>query len=1213
MMDDNANNNKLAHSSLQQQQEEDDDDNNNYSPSPQQHEHDDNIFCQSSSTSQIDDNDPEALLLTQLHPPTMRHDDNNNSSSQTSVPLERSSQCSQEMMMMMLATQPTMLQTQFSNSNNDDENDDGEEANNTQSSTQQQLLFTTQLTSTQYYADEYNNNNNDDEDDDELNDDEDIGPITQQFNTQQENSSEQLLLGKQQQQSSSSINGEYKQHRLEDSNDDNVISDKIMIVVEQRTNNEEHEEVVEFYNTQGGDEHDFDHDHDDEDDDDSDHDDDMERIVEEQNLAVSLSMEIIESQGSHNQQQQKSIEFDQEVQCSSRHEEEEEEKGKLLESLDDTTAKCQNDNNDGQEVPVMKQFGFATAGSGKAITVNEDEIAKAANMLADNNDVDVNMNAAYDDEQHSFGVSAFNTTGGFASAGSGKAITVNEEEMAKATNLLADNNDDVDADMCADYDTQVEPDQHAFAMNSMGGFATAGSGKAIAVNEEEMSKAVEVLTGSGGVELEENNEAFDDHQDKSDQQAFAMNSMGGFATAGSGKAIAVNEEEIAKATKVLADKEEAGVEVNTTHDEQNSSGTNALNTTGGFASAGSGKAIAVNEEDIAKATQILADDGDKCEVTAVPPPAVAAVTSKMTPKVVQFQQPKSTTVINPYARKRSIDQISNGGVSKSTSSGIAPAAASAGPTMPTPSRKLVFNPYAKTKQTTKPVVRNPYAKVSTTTASRSSSSVMPQPPKGSSVAPTTTNNDTMQNAFNTFNTSSVILPTPKETSFRLKGISFSLPIAERLPSRNVSYKPAEILTVGELYQYLYGADAPTVNDFRELQSVRITGTLLCVSTSTSAEYEGSKGDLYSNGTFLLLGDPLEKNRFPTKTLPQQQQQSSLQVSNNNASMTRTVTKSRPVSILRNKHTPLVRSGTPALTSHVNGQQITTPVTTNTSTQPVSTTIIKKPIMRGGLLNNSKPKKFVYSSNRNRSSLGGGLHRKFITPKRGATPAATNTTGRVTSSIMRKRPLSMIKSASVSSGRNNVKVETVIQRHPAPLVPVWIGSFLDDDGLDGSVLNDLVMVMGEIVVEHCSYCQERNGVGSDEQPANRKAKSVENDDDKEEAKKDESSDKEAGEPKLVAVKSVRDAALSVAALASKCADSNSQSKDRAKKRPFCGDCICFLSARIVKNANGTDMNLQKESLRVRREYFNQRKRQMESLMQGMVKNQLFSVGCGPLVT
>ena len=1144
MMDDNANNNKPAHSSLQQQQQEEDDDNNN-SPSPQQHEHDDNIFCQSSSSSQIiDDNDPAALLLTQLHPPTMGHDNNNSSnSSQTSVPLESSSQCSQEqeMMMMLATTQPTMLQTQFSTSNNDDENDYGEEeANDTQSSSQQQPLFTTQLTNTQYYADEYNNNNNnDDDDDDELSNNDD-GPITQQFNTQQENSSEQLLLGKQQQQSSSSsINGE----RLEDSNDDNVISDKIMIV-EQQTKNEEHEEeVVEFYNTQGEDENDFHHDHDDdEDDDDSDHD-DMERIVEEQNLAVSLSMEIIESQSSHNQQQQQSIEFDQEVQCSSRHEdEEEEEEGKLLESLDDTTTKCQYDNNDDQEVlPVMKQFGFATAGSGKAITVNEDEIAKATNMLADNNDVDVD-HSSYGDEQHSFGVSAFNTTGGFASAGSGKAITVNEEEMAKATNLLADNNNDVDAGMSTDYDTQVEPAQ----------------------------------------------------------QACAMNSMGGFATAGSGKAIAVNEEEIAKATKVLADKEEAGVDVDTTHDEQNSSGSNALNTTGGFASAGSGKAIAVNEEGIAKATQILADDEDKCEATTVPPTAVAAVASKMTSKVVQFQQPKSTTVINPYARKRSIDQISNGGVSKSTSSGIAPVAASAGPTMPTPSRKLVFNPYAKTKQTTKPVVRNPYAKVSTTTAT-TSSSVMPQPPKERRVAPTR-NNNTMQNAFNT---SSVILPTPKETAFLLKGISFSLPIAERLPSRNVSYKPAEILTVGELYQYLYGADAHTANDFRELQSVRITGTLLCcVSTSTS---EGSKDDLYSNGTFLLLGDPLEKNRFPTKPLPQQQQQSSLQVSNNNASMTRTVTKSRPVSILRNKHTPLVRTGTPALTSHVNGHQITTPATTNTSTQPVSTNIMKKPIMRGGLLNNSKPKKFVYSSNRNRSSLGGGLHRKFITPKRGATPAATNTTGRVTSSIMRKRPLSMIKSASVSSGRNNVKVETVIQRHPAPLVPVWIGSSLDDDGLDGSVLNDLVMVMGEIVVEHCSYCQERNDVGSDEESANGKAKSVDgNNDDKEEAKKDESSDKEAGEPKLVAVKSVRDAALSVAALASKCADSNSQSKDRARKRPFCGDCICFLSARIVKNANGTDMNLQKESLRVRREYFNQRKRQMESLMQGMVKNR-------PLVT
>ena len=1066
-------------------------------PSPQ--DENSQSSSQLSSSSQIDQ-----PLLTQL-PPTKNDDDNYYNTQQSSM-MPSESQYSQ---LMLMATQLTnndsVLQTQLSSACNDDHDcDDNDDDDVAESQSSQQPLLATQPTNTQRGNDE------DDEDDLPMYDE------SSQPNTQENSSSQQLgrhlsMTQQQQQQSllltqqqpfddnkklSSAPDGgeqQYDQQSLEQSLDGNDNDDDNKMSQEQRINEEE----VEFlYNTQQQN-----REEEDSDDDNSD-DDDMERLVEEQNLAVSLSMEVIEEC----EESQRSR--DNEAQMQSVHDI----------STNNTAADENDDDCDDEQVdqPSMRNanfnvssfgFGFASAGSGKAITVNEEDMTKAANMLADKNDT----NTTYDDqvEKHSTGKAVVNSAGrGFAaSAGSGKAITVNDEEMTKATNMLADN-----------------------------GVATAT--KMIAYNDEK-------------------NDDYDEQVDQHPSIAATIN--------------------------------------------QSSSGF-------GFASAGSGKAIAVNEEEMTKAAKMLAhNDGKDCDTTAE---AAAAAPSKMTPKYQQSQQAKPTTVSNPYARKRSIYQISNGGIGKPPAATTAaiPAALAA----PTPSRKLVFNPYAKAVQpTTQTVIRNPYAKVSTAAAAPGPSAVIPPPSRPQlQFSSKVSNNVIIQNVHNV---SSV---TPKEkTQFRRKGISFSLPIAERLPSRNVSYKPAEILTVGELYQYLYGSNA---QDFKELQSVRITGTLLCVSASSTDEKDGSKSDLYSTGTFLLIGDPLEKKHNPTKPLPPKQQPSSLHSGNTNSSVTRTVTKSRPMSILRNKHTPIVRTTQPALTSNADGKPIANPAGATGSTQPVPTTIMKKPILRGGLLNNNKTKKFVYASNKSRSSLGGGLHRKFVTPKRGPTLAAPNTTSRITSSVMRKRPLSMVKSVSVISGRNTIKIESVIQRHPAPLVPVWIGSSLDDDGLDGSVVSDLVMVMGEIVVEHCSRCRERNENGSveaDEEPTDDddsdRAKSSEGEVE-EEAKKDYVPAIEADNQQVAAaVKNVRDAALSIAATASSSAESTSRS---ANKRPFCSHCLCFLSARIVKNANGTDMNLQKESLRVRREYFNERKKQMECLMQGMDTNQaIFSVGCGPFAT
>ena len=84
-------------------------------------------------------------------------------------------------------------------------------------------------------------------------------------------------------------------------------------------------------------------------------------------------------------------------------------------------------------MPASATGGFAMAGSGKAITVNEDEMAKAAKMLAEK---EANVHGYYDQADHLSSMPA--STGGFSMAGSGKAITVNEDEMAKAAKMLAE-------------------------------------------------------------------------------------------------------------------------------------------------------------------------------------------------------------------------------------------------------------------------------------------------------------------------------------------------------------------------------------------------------------------------------------------------------------------------------------------------------------------------------------------------------------------------------------------------------------------------------------------------------------------------------------------------------------------------------------------------------------------------------------------------------
>jgi len=664
------------------------------------------------------------------------------------------------------------------------------------------------------------------------------------------------------------------------------------------------------------------------------------------------------------------------------------------------------------------------------------------------------------------------------------------------------------------------------------------------------------------------------------------------------------------------------------------------------------------------------DDGDNIEngntvAPSLPPPPPTTTTT--TP------HQKQNAVTNPYTKKRSIDQISQRSNSTNSSgSGGNNSSSTAGQ-----KQQVVFNPYAKLKkQTPKSSVRNPYARMNNGSGASSPKpprSTSPKPPPRSTSPkppPSTTVPEAQQQhppipqlaALKQPPSIAPVAP-PKQPTFRRAGISISLPMAERLPSRNVSYQPAEILSVGELYRYLYhtGEEEEDIEQqeqssstesgiSKELISVRITGTLLCVASSNVDTINGSKGKLYDSGTYLLLGDPLENTRFMKKeALPQAQQSDPLSA----ASDPKTALKPGLTSILRKKTTSTVSSETSAsfkptqalksTQSNLSRQQKEQTSTTTTATPAVeeSTSINRESAIVDNISNKSSTTRGILNTKKRLSfgggglgggggkrlsfggkglgggkvSVGGGLvgSRKFQTPKRINTTGplssvkknstTTNRIGALTTSTVKNSVYSSTKSAG--SGKNP-RPDYIIQRHPSPIVPVWIGSFYNGDGLDGSVIGDLVMIMGELVIEHCASCQASRAASREEG---------------EEREEEGCTDNRPQHSTQSQQQGVSGAANSIAASASQISGASSipqsqtPSRRKLKGRTFCCQCTRFLRARLVKNANGTDMNLQREALKARREYLIERKRQMKFLIPNSTttsnqsSNSVYSVGCG----
>eukprot|EP00956_Cyclotella_meneghiniana_P002262 scaffold2560_cov70-Cyclotella_meneghiniana.AAC.1 len=541
--------------------------------------------------------------------------------------------------------------------------------------------------------------------------------------------------------------------------------------------------------------------------------------------------------------------------------------------------------------------------------------------------------------------------------------------------------------------------------------------------------------------------------------------------------------------------------------------------------------------------------------------------------VSSVQKSIPRAVFNPYTRKSTANIASKRTISQASQ---ASALEDNNPKVRRVSTSIaVDNPYARPKvrvssasNARQSLVRNPYVSSS-------------NPPMKATLAPSASKVAMGQAVQSTEQSQATESPFSATKNNQSSSVNRSIPtsrffsMADRLPSRNVSYQPAEILSVGELYRYLYHdydrrkfalekvdsqpRDESKESSFHKLTSVRITGVLL---SSNYSDEEIPK--LYGKGQWLLIGDPLEKMRCAKKELPSHPSsvgeiaQPSVQKEGVINATSTSTTQLNNAFKATDKSTPADESKTLATPSLLNTPSLTNKTTTSS---------------RLGSLLNDKKRKFVYSKGPGRNSLSSSKSslttKKFQTPKRVTTFSTIN-------SISGKRGAlfsSANKGASLQLKTASNKIQspnTIIQTHPSPIVPVWNGSTRNDNGLDGSVIGDLVMLMGEIVIEQCDRCKDSdmdNSFAENDQPKQ---------------------DIDALSMISLSAHDIRDAARCIASLALQ--------KDKASTK-CCNQCVKFIQARFVKNANGTDMNLQKEALKVRREYMNKRRVDVASIVSG----------------
>lgn len=251
--------------------------------------------------------------------------------------------------------------------------------------------------------------------------------------------------------------------------------------------------------------------------------------------------------------------------------------------------------------------GFQIVGSGKSITISDQQIKQAAKLLKSNDKESASRSISrqnlptIDDKfnQQSFvrETEKINPSSStfpmFKTAGSNSNVAVSDEGLAKANSLLNTNTEGANSNH---HHQEVElPKQTSLSSFPM--FKTAGKSNTISISEDSLKKANNLFRSKPSSQTAPLPNTFHD----TDAFSMSNNASVGFTSVGSGKTIAVSDENMSRATKLLSFK----TDMSETNENSASVGPVV-----GFASAGSGAMISISEEHLSKASDLLRDDNN---------------------------------------------------------------------------------------------------------------------------------------------------------------------------------------------------------------------------------------------------------------------------------------------------------------------------------------------------------------------------------------------------------------------------------------------------------------------------------------------------------------------------------------------------------------------------------------------------------------------------
>ncbi|KAL7544940.1 hypothetical protein ACHAWF_008312, partial [Thalassiosira exigua] len=256
--------------------------------------------------------------------------------------------------------------------------------------------------------------------------------------------------------------------------------------------------------------------------------------------------------------------------------------------------------------------GFTRGGSKARIAISKESMAKATRIL-ESKENDACSRRLENVNQSAKPAISQNSMLGFTRGGSKAKIAVSEESMAAASRIL----ESKASDACVPWPENEIPNsaKPVGDLNLMLGFTRGGSKAKIVISDESMAAAGRILESKESdacVPRSENDNFI------SSKAVDCHNFMLGFTKGGSNAKIAISEESMVKANRILESKESDACVLRAENDNCISSKSGGgQNLMLGFTKGGSNARIAISEESMAKASRILeSKESDAC----VPPP-----------------------------------------------------------------------------------------------------------------------------------------------------------------------------------------------------------------------------------------------------------------------------------------------------------------------------------------------------------------------------------------------------------------------------------------------------------------------------------------------------------------------------------------------------------------------------------------------------------------